>query len=166
CEEFLSWIFQMYAPYSGGLRERLGDMNPALVVDYFKRVDTSGNGELDKGEFRTFLARFLPEARFSDREAHELFDVIDKDGSGEIDAHEFVRWVYPGLMEGENLLRRGARDLAGSKERGTSKADKMPRINAGSKDRPGRQSRREERQLEHSRSDGAMLDRSSMQPSP
>ncbi|CAK0884789.1 unnamed protein product, partial [Prorocentrum cordatum] len=92
CEEFLSWIFQMYAPYSGGLRERLGDMNPAQVVDYFRRIDTNGNGELDKSEFWTFITRFCPEAHLTAREASDLFDVIDKDGSGEIDATEFVKW--------------------------------------------------------------------------
>ncbi|CAK0884788.1 unnamed protein product, partial [Prorocentrum cordatum] len=81
CEDggFLSWIFQMYAPYSGGLRERLGDMNPAQVVDYFRRIDTNGNGELDKSEFWTFITRFCPEAHLTAREASDLFDVIDKD---------------------------------------------------------------------------------------
>jgi Ca2+-binding EF-hand superfamily protein len=164
CEEFLSWIFQMYAPYSGGLRERLGDMNPSQVVDYFKRIDTNGNGELDKGEFRTFIARFLPEAHLSERECNDLFDVIDKDGSGEIDAHEFVRWVYPGLGEGESGLRRGARERGASrgasKNRGDSKASgsRMPTIDTRtSKDRPGRLSRREEGQLSSSRSEGALL---------
>jgi len=102
CEEFLSWIFQMYAPYSGGLRERLGDMNPDQVVEYFKRIDTNGNGELDKSEFWTFLAKFCPEARLSAKEASDLFDVIDKDSSGEVDAYEFVRWVYPGLQSEES----------------------------------------------------------------
>jgi Ca2+-binding EF-hand superfamily protein len=102
CEEFLSWIFQMYAPYSGGLRERLGDMNPGQVVEYFKRIDTNGNGELDKSEFWTFLAKFCPEARLSPKEASDLFEVIDKDSSGEVDAYEFVRWVYPGLQSEES----------------------------------------------------------------
>jgi len=119
CEEFLGWIFQMYAPYSGGLRERLGDMEPSQVIDYFKRIDTNGNGELDKGEFWTFIARFCPEARLTPKDASDLFDVIDKDGSGEIDAQEFIRWVYPGLPEGDDL-RYGSRtepprDLSKSK---------------------------------------------------
>jgi Ca2+-binding EF-hand superfamily protein len=112
CEEFLGWIFQMYAPYSGGLRERLGDMNPSQVIDYFKRIDTNGNGELDKGEFWTFIVRFCPEARLTPKDASDLFDVIDKDGSGEIDAQEFLRWVYPGLAEGDDGLRRGSRPMS------------------------------------------------------
>jgi len=124
CEEFLSWIFQMYAPYSGGLRERLGDMNPSQVVDYFRRIDTNGNGELDKSEFWTFIVKFCPEAHLTAREASDLFDVIDKDGSGEIDASEFVKWVYPGLVDGEDGVRR---------ER--NKNTRMPKID--SKERSG-----------------------------
>lgn len=110
CEEFLSWIFQMYAPYSGGLRERLGDMDPQQVVAYFRSIDTNGNGELDKGEFFTFLTRFYPEARMTAKESSDLFDVIDVDRSGEIDAEEFVRWVYPGLPRGEDG-RRPSKEL-------------------------------------------------------
>lgn len=101
CEEFLSWIFQMYAPYSGGLRDRLGDMDPGQVTEYFKRIDTNGNGQLDKSEFCAFVKKFLPDANLTAREMGDVFNVIDKDGSGEIDADEFIRWVYPGLAGNE-----------------------------------------------------------------
>ncbi|CAK0798528.1 unnamed protein product, partial [Prorocentrum cordatum] len=104
CEEFLSWIFQMYAPYSGGLRERLGDMNPEQVVEYFKRIDTNGNGELDKSEFWTFLTKFCPEARLSPKEASDLFDT------------PFRSQLAPKVEPRRDALRATSRGGSSSKE--------------------------------------------------
>jgi Ca2+-binding EF-hand superfamily protein len=94
-EEFMAWCFSLHSTFSGGVRYRLGDMDPVHVHDYFNRVDTSGNGLLDPGEFYAFIKKFSPESNMTRGETNRLFGAIDTDRSGEIDAKEFMSWVYP-----------------------------------------------------------------------
>merc|ERR1711920_922328 len=93
-EEFLAWIFSLHSSYSGGVRNRLGEMDRAQVEQYFRAVDTNGNGSVDRHEFGAFIKKFSPDAHMSRSEIDELFSIIDKDHSGEIDAPEFLNWVY------------------------------------------------------------------------
>jgi Ca2+-binding EF-hand superfamily protein len=94
-EEFLCWCFSMHNVYCGGVSERLRKMDPAKVIEYFKRVDTNGNGQIDVHEFYNFIKRFAADAHMSRKETDRLFAAIDTDKSGEIDAKEFLNWVFP-----------------------------------------------------------------------
>jgi Ca2+-binding EF-hand superfamily protein len=94
-DEFLSWCFSTHHLYSGGASERLRNLDQRAVVEYFKKVDANGNGQIDHHEFHTFLKTFAPEAKLGKKETDKLFNSIDTDRSGEIDAQEFLRWVFP-----------------------------------------------------------------------
>lgn len=124
-EEFLGWIFSLHSAYCGGIRMRLGQMDPLHVAEHFRRVDTNGNGAVDRAEFATFIKKFSPESNLSRTEINELFSVIDIDRSGEIDATEFINWVYPrhDNCPREESSRRGGRSRAGSpRSRASSRA--------------------------------------------
>lgn len=94
-EEFLGWVFALHRAYCGGVRSRLGQMDPDQVREYFQKVDANGSGSLDRAEFATFIKKFSPDSGLARTEINELFSVIDIDHSGEIEAPEFLAWVYP-----------------------------------------------------------------------
>jgi len=94
-EEFLGWVFALHRAYCGGVRSRLGRMDPDQVKEYFQKVDANGSGSLDRAEFATFIKKFSPDSGLARTEINELFSVIDVDHSGEIEAPEFLAWVYP-----------------------------------------------------------------------
>ena len=82
------------------------DLNdPAAVAAVFQRFDTSGDGEIDRGEFALAAKELLPDA--TDKEIEGLFTAADADGSGEVDLEEFraavSSWEASGFFSGISL---------------------------------------------------------------
>lgn len=64
-----------------------------LVTELFADIDTDGNGEVSRAEFRIFLnALQLP---YSDAKFHRLFKMIDKDNSKSIQVSEMLAVLFP-----------------------------------------------------------------------
>ena len=78
----------------------------------FKELDSSGDGNLDWGEFKTALTMLKVKVPVS--KARALFAEFDEDETGEIDFGEFCRILFPDLEElpefdgGEGGEERGA----------------------------------------------------------
>mmetsp|Transcript_13413 Transcript_13413/g.23584 ORF Transcript_13413/g.23584 Transcript_13413/m.23584 type:complete len:1058 (+) Transcript_13413:190-3363(+) len=65
---------------------------PEDVKRSFKEADVSGNGALDRDEFRE-LFRSL-NSTLSDKQVEVLYDQIDADGDGEIQFTEFIDYIF------------------------------------------------------------------------
>eukprot|EP00929_Paragymnodinium_shiwhaense_P033390 TRINITY_DN18340_c2_g1_i1.p1 TRINITY_DN18340_c2_g1~~TRINITY_DN18340_c2_g1_i1.p1 ORF type:complete len:1511 (-),score=466.48 TRINITY_DN18340_c2_g1_i1:362-4894(-) len=65
-------------------------------IKLFKKLDTSGDGELSLVEFRSLIRKdLLLDAReIRDWEVRAVFHYLDEDGSGEVGADEFIKFIY------------------------------------------------------------------------
>ena len=71
--------------------------NRAQLPEAFKNADASGDGRIDRKEFRELLG-----VNASQAELDKLFAQVDKDGDGELDLDEVRKvsglpWSYPGI---------------------------------------------------------------------
>jgi Ca2+-binding EF-hand superfamily protein len=132
-EEFLSWCFSMHNEYCGGVSERLRSMDRNKVIEYFKRVDTNGNGQLDMHEFYHFISRFASDANMSRQDSNRLFAAIDTDKSGEIDAKEFLNWVFPAQSASKPVgPRTGLKNQPSAQGKTAGKGEAMPVVSTKS----------------------------------
>eukprot|EP00930_Biecheleria_cincta_P014830 TRINITY_DN12591_c1_g5_i1.p1 TRINITY_DN12591_c1_g5~~TRINITY_DN12591_c1_g5_i1.p1 ORF type:complete len:1613 (+),score=403.60 TRINITY_DN12591_c1_g5_i1:103-4941(+) len=77
------------------------DQNKMRTLDFFRTVDTSGDGLLSRGEFRKGLTKLG--YRCSDEEFDEVMRVLDKDGDGTVSNKELDRALQK-VARGEDML--------------------------------------------------------------
>src|SRR6185295_18014266 len=63
--------------------------------DYFKRLDTNGDGKLSKDEYAV-LVKQSAKLRDNPQQAEAYFKLLDKDGDGSLSLEEFRRISSPG----------------------------------------------------------------------
>eukprot|EP01052_Picozoa_sp_SAG31_P030497 SAG31_NODE_3132_length_4639_cov_3.668502_3_plen_394_part_00 len=82
--------------------ERL-DRERERVRSMFDRIDSDGNGSIDRDEFKLLLAELG--LFFSLEELDDSFDVIDDDGNGEVEYAEFLDF-FEGKTRATNLTQK------------------------------------------------------------
>ena len=108
------------AHFSDGVSFRLVAREWGTIEEVFARIDTDGNGHIDKAEFATMLRDLGVEATAT--HATELFDKVDTDKNNQIDLREFTRWY----LASENRLKQQAVALFKTKAQGpTMDADTL-----------------------------------------
>lgn len=79
----------------------------SLFRDFFLRADSSGDGTIDKLEFRQAVVRLHGEGSHDmellahSNEIDEIFDEMDKDGSGTLSMHELHKHLRVGMGMGK-----------------------------------------------------------------
>ena len=69
-------------------------IQPTDAVSAFKKIDTSGDGNVTKDEFTTFLQMYGIE--MDKEEVKELWGALDTDKSGSLTMEEFMERAFPG----------------------------------------------------------------------
>lgn len=105
-EEFLGWVFETNNFRLNHLREKLIDMTESDVKLIFRKIDKTGDGQLDQDEFWRFISSI---GGITKEASCELHDFIDSDSSGQISFDEFLNWVHPD-RELEILKSHGGHD--------------------------------------------------------
>ncbi|CAE7480613.1 unnamed protein product [Symbiodinium necroappetens] len=105
-DEFLGWVFQTNNFRLNHLREKLVQLPQEQVQRIFRKIDKTGDGNLDRTEFWRFIETIggIPQEASDD-----LHDFIDSDASGDINYDEFLNWVHPD-RELKMLEQRGHAD--------------------------------------------------------
>lgn len=105
-DEFLGWVFQTNNFRLNHLREKLVQLPQEQVQRIFRKIDKTGDGNLDRTEFWRFIETIggIPQEASDD-----LHDFIHSDASGDINYDEFLNWVHPD-RELKMLEQRGHAD--------------------------------------------------------
>ena len=108
------------AHFSDGVSFRLVAREWGTIDEMFHRIDTDGNGSIDKAEFATMLCDL--DVDMTSEHTDALFDKLDTDKNDQIDLHEFTCWY----LESEERLKKQAVALFKAKAQGdTMDADTL-----------------------------------------
>lgn len=102
------------AHFSDGVSFRLVAREWGTIDEMFHRIDTDGNGSIDKTEFATMLCDLGVDATSEHTDA--LFDKLDTDKNDQIDLREFTCWY----LESEERLKKQAVALFKAKAQGAT----------------------------------------------